>query len=247
MSYAQQTTRAERNYIREGNKLYSDSMYMEAVKAYNKALEDNPTSITAKYNKALSEIQINFSDNEAYTAEEREAALKSAESVMQSISMSKDNPDFAAKANYCLGNVAFNQQQYQQAVDYYKNSLRINPNSESARRNLRIAQKKLQNNNSSESKNDNKNSEDNKQDNQKQKEKQNNQQQENRQNQQQNKQNQQNQQQPPQNDEIKESTADQILKRGEAKEKELRSRAIGNSIGNGVNPDAKGGRSRKNW
>ena len=52
--------------------------------------------------------------------------------------------NLAERASYDLGNIAFNGQQYQQAIDHYKNALRKNPDNDKARQNLRLAQKKLE-------------------------------------------------------------------------------------------------------
>ena len=45
-SYAQKT---EREYLRSGNKLYNDSLYVDAEVDYRKALEQNPQSADAMY------------------------------------------------------------------------------------------------------------------------------------------------------------------------------------------------------
>ena len=60
-------------------------------------------------------------------------------------SQAKEKPGLASKANYNLGNLEFNVKDYKKAIEYYKQALRIDPNDNSARKNLRIAQKQLQN------------------------------------------------------------------------------------------------------
>ena len=47
MAYSQKT---EREYLRSGNKLYNDSLFVKAEVDYRKALEINPQSATAMYN-----------------------------------------------------------------------------------------------------------------------------------------------------------------------------------------------------
>ena len=47
MAYAQKT---EREYLRSGNKLYNDSLFIKAEVDYRKALEVNPQSSVAMYN-----------------------------------------------------------------------------------------------------------------------------------------------------------------------------------------------------
>ncbi len=241
--YSQNSTRKERNFIVKGNELYKDSLYSEAIGAYNNALRENPSSSCALFNKALSEMQIAFGISDESKKEYKDSLLNSSVQSMNQISTRyKETPELAAKANYAMGNVAFNSQDYKGAIDMYKQALRINPNYENARKNLRIAQKKLAENQQNQGGGDNnqeKQKEENKQEDNKQENKQNNQPQ------QQNKDNQ--QQQPQQQNDIKETAADQILKRGEAKEKELRARVLGSGMGNEAEQNNRGGRSRKNW
>ena len=45
-----ESTRKERNYITEGNKLYNDGRYRAAIQKYQEALKINPTSAVARYN-----------------------------------------------------------------------------------------------------------------------------------------------------------------------------------------------------
>lgn len=51
------STRKERNYIRQGNSLYNEKRFSEAEVAYRKALEENAASETAMYNLATSLIR----------------------------------------------------------------------------------------------------------------------------------------------------------------------------------------------
>ena len=52
------------------------------------------------------------------------------------------------KSFYDLGRLAYDTEDYQSSVDFFKESLRINPADDQARKNLRMAQKKLQENQS---------------------------------------------------------------------------------------------------
>lgn len=112
--------------------------------------------------------------------------------------------NIAGRANYDLGNLAYRQQQYEQAIELYKNALRNNPNDENARHNLRLAQLKLKQNKNN--KNDKKNNQDkNKDKNKDKKQKQN-------QNQNKNNDKNQNQQQKPQNGGMSKQNMEQILR-----------------------------------
>ena len=130
----------------------------------------------------------------------------------------------------------FNMEQYQKAIDYYKQSLRIDPNDDNARRNLRIAQKKLQQ--------QNKDKDQQKQDQQDQQDQKDKQDQKDQQKQQQQQQQPQEQKQQPQEQKINEQTAQRILQAMDSKENQTRAR---------VNRAAKGekgvgnGQARKRW
>ena len=149
-------------------------------------------------------------------------------------------PRLASMANYNLGNVAFNSEDYSKALGYYKQALRLNPNDDKARRNLRITQLKIQDQ-------DNQDQDKDKEEDQKDKEQNQDQQQNQNQNQDQNqdKQDQQNnQQQQPKPQDINQQTADQILKAMENKENQTRAR-----VATGNQGDKSKGRNRnnKNW
>ena len=75
-------------------------------------------------------------------------------------SLARTKPGLAAKANFNLGNLEFNAKDYQKAVDYYKQALRIDPSDDKARKNLRIAQKNLQKKNQDQNKDNNQENQD---------------------------------------------------------------------------------------
>lgn len=182
------TTRDERNLIREGNKSYSKKNYVDAEVKYRQAIAANADSEIGQYNLALALIrQAGPDDNPQNPA----STTHQADSILRNlVSISKNRP-LLSKAFYNLGNIAFNSQQYEQSIEMYKNTLRINPNDDEARDNLRLAQKMIQNQ-------DQNQEEDNKQD-QKQEQQEQQQQQQDNQEQQQDNQNQ-NQNQEQKND-----------------------------------------------
>ena len=209
--YSQQSTRKERNYIIEGNNFYNNKQYKNAIDSYNLALAENPSSQQALYNRALAMINLG-SDANLKDEKQREQYMQEGIASMESISkLSVANPDLSSKANYNLGNVAFNTQDYKSAIEFYKQSLRLNPKFEEARRNLRIAQKKLSEQNGG--------GQDNKEDEQQQE------QEENKENEQQQQQPQQPQQPEQQQQEgMSNQTAEQILNAIENKEQNTRQR-----------------------
>ena len=239
--YAQsESTRKERNYISEGNKLYNDGRYRAAYLKYQQALKENPSSAVARYNLGLSQIRLG--SNPSDTTQAAKDMLANGAKAMEQVSqMGREKPMLASRANYNLGNIAFNSEDYSNALNYYKQSLRLNPDDEAARRNLRITQLKLQNQNQDQ------NQDQNKDQNQDQNQDQNKDQQQNQdknqdQNKDQNKdQNQQQQQNQP---DINQQTADQILKAMDNKENQTRARV---TTGNQGDKSTDRNRSRKNW
>ena len=138
-----QSTRAERRHINTGNRLYEQNKFVDAQREYQAALKANSSSAVATYNLGLSQLrQIkNLKDTTSKNSPLRKEAVSNLSAVAN---MAASKPGLAAKANYNLGNMEFNSENYKGAIDYYKQSLRIDPSDERARKNLRIAQKKLQ-------------------------------------------------------------------------------------------------------
>lgn len=232
------STKKERNNITKGNKLYEEGKYKEALKRYQEALNENPSSIVAKYNLGLSEIRIGSNPND--TSETAKNMLASGVKNMEQVAnLGKKRPDLAAYANYNLGNVSFNSQDFKKAVDYYKKSLRLNPADEKARRNLRIAQLKLQNQDQDQDQQEQEqeNQDQDKDQNQDQQEQNQDQQQDQNQNQDQD----QDQQQSQNN--LNEQTAEQILNAMENKENQTRAKMAGQN----AEQARQRGRNRRNW
>lgn len=229
---AQKTTRKERNHISAGNELYNKGKYFEASKEYQQALAINPSSPEARYNIGLTLIRLSAKEgsNEEETAKVRRQAQETLQAVA---SLGGEKAGLASKANYNLGNLAFNSQDYKNALELYKQALRLNPDDEAARRNLRITQKKLQQQNK-----DNKDQQNQNKENQEQKNK--DQQKQNQQNQPQNQD--QEKQKQPQQERINPQTANSVLKAMENKENQTRAR-----IGTGKGDKSTDRPKRKNW
>lgn len=235
-----ESTRKERNYITEGNKLYNDGRYRAAIQKYQEALKINPSSAVARYNLGLSQIRLGSNPSDTTTTAKE--MLESGKKAMQDVAaLGGLKQDLAARANYNLGNVAFNAEDYSSALGFYKQALRLNPKDDSARRNLRITQLKLQNQNQDQNQDQNKDQ--NKDQNQDQNKDQNkDQKQDQNQDQNQDKQDQNKDRQKQQPD-INQQTADQILKAMENKENQTRARVTGQQGDKSTGKN----RSRKNW
>ncbi len=132
------STKAERNLIREGNEIYNDSNYHAALENYEKAIALNAASQYALYNKAVTLTEL-VSDNNKGTPNDPRVQ---ADSIFEQITDYNSNHLLSEYASYNRGNMAFNDQNYGHAIEMYKDALRINPENRKARQNLLLAIKK---------------------------------------------------------------------------------------------------------
>lgn len=228
------TTRQERRLINKGNELYKSKKYQEAAKAYEEALQVNANSDEARYNLGLA--QIRQVSNPADTTAATKAMVEKARTNFTTVSArAKEKPGLAAKANYNMGNMEFNAKQFDKAIDYYKQSLRIDADDDRTRMNLRIAQLNLKKDQNKDNQDQNKNQDQDKKD-------QNKDQNKDQQNQPQ-QQDQQNQQQKQQK-EMSQQAASQILQAIDNKESATRARV--NKARKGEK-SAAAGRNNRRW
>lgn len=121
--------KSERDYMRNGNKLYNDSLFVKAEVDYRKALELNPKSTDAMYNLGNALLM----QNKAKEAMEQFDAVTRIE---------KDKGKLA-RAYHNMGVILQSSKQYPQCIEAYKQSLRNNPHDDETRYNLALAQKML--------------------------------------------------------------------------------------------------------
>lgn len=185
-AFAQKT---ERDYLRSGNKLYNDSLFIKAEVDYRKALEINPKSTDAMFNLGNSLLM--------------QQKAKEAMEQFESASKVEKDRDKLAQIYHNMGVILQSSKQYPQCIEAYKESLRNNPKDDETRYNLALAQKLLKDQQQNQDKN-----QDQKQDQKDDKKDQNKNQQEQDKKDQQN----QNQQQQQQNkDEMSKENAQQLL------------------------------------
>ena len=185
--------KAERDYIRKGNRFFKDSVYVDAEVNYRKALEVNPKSTVSMFNLGNTLTQQN----------------KLQEAMEQYVGATKIEKDKSnlAQIYHNMGVIFHSQKDYAKAVEAYKESLRNNPKDDETRYNLALAQKLLKDQQQNQQ-NQDQNQDQNKDDQQKQQD-----------NKDQNKQNDQNkdkqQQQPPKSEkndnEMSKENAEQLL------------------------------------
>ena len=121
--------KTDRDYLRSGNKLYNDSLFIKAEVDYRKALEINPKSTDAMFNLA----------NVLLMQQKAQEAMEQYESVSK---IEKDKEKLA-QIYHNMGVILQSSKQLPQCIEAYKESLRNNPKDDETRYNLALAQKQL--------------------------------------------------------------------------------------------------------
>jgi len=131
--------KAEREHIREGNKLYDKDKYTEAEIEYRKSIEVNPRSIEGAYDlgNALYKQQ-------KYPEAVEQYSLIASQSE-RLLTESAANVKRVAHVFHNLGNISMQNNDYAKSIEAYKQSLRLNPSDNETRYNLALAQKLLEN------------------------------------------------------------------------------------------------------
>jgi len=116
------------NKTSQGNKLYAQGKYEQALQKYLDAQIDHPDSEVLHFNIG----NILFKQQKYQQAEEE----------YRKASESKDRL-IQAKAHYNLGNCKFRQNDFASAAQQYQKALTLDPNDQDAKFNLELAKKKL--------------------------------------------------------------------------------------------------------
>jgi len=111
--------------ILKGNKLYEEKKYKEASQEYEKALQKNPNNLPGIFNLG----------NSLYQQGQLDASRK----VLAAAAKTANNKDAKGQANYNIGNTYMQEKKWEDAVDYYKQALRNNPQDADAKYNLSYA------------------------------------------------------------------------------------------------------------
>ena len=125
--HAQQET--DRDYLRSGNKLYNDSLFIKAEVDYRKALDINPKSTDAIFNLGNALLM--------------QQKVKEAMEQYESVSKVEKDKSKLAEIYHNMGVILQSAKQYPQCIEAYKESLRNNPKDNETRYNLALAQKML--------------------------------------------------------------------------------------------------------
>lgn len=121
--------KAERDYLRKGNRQYHDSAFVDAEINYRKAIEANPTSAMSRYNLGGALL---YQNKPQEALKEYEAASKM-----------EHNKDNLASVYHNTGVIFQAAKDYKRAIEAYKESLRNNPKDHETRYNLALCQKML--------------------------------------------------------------------------------------------------------
>lgn len=124
--------------VREGNRLYADGQYTEAINKYNEALVDQPTALEPKFNKA----------NGYYRLDDLGEAID----LYREVAAASKDMTLVAKAKYNLGNCLFQRgtkqrdsdlqkalEDMETSITYWRGVLDIEPDNEKAARNIEVA------------------------------------------------------------------------------------------------------------
>lgn len=210
--------KAERDYIRKGNRFFNDSIFENAEVNYRKALEINPKSTISMYN--LGNV-----------LSQRKKAKEALEQYVSAAKIEKDKSKLAS-IYHNMGVIFQSEKDYPKAVDAYKMSLRNNPKDDETRYNLALVQKLLKD----QQQNQDQNQDQNKDEQQKQQDKKDQEQKQNDQ--------QKNKQQPPKpekkENEMSKENAEQLLNSVMQDEKDIQDKLKKQKV-------IQGGRLEKDW
>lgn len=194
---------AQKADLRRGNRQFRKEKYAEADISYRKGLMQDTTSVAAHYNLA----------NNLYRQENFDEAARQ----MEAVQLTAGEAPFAADYYYNCGDIAIARQDWQTAVNMFKESLRRNPSDLCAKENYLYARNKLQ---EQQNQNQDQNQQQNQEDQQQQQQQQEDQQQEQDQNKDQDKDQQQQPQPQPQQEQLSPQQAQQLLQAIQEKEKQ---------------------------
>jgi len=119
----------ENRFIRRGNSAFEKSDFQQAEIEFRKALERNNNSEKGEFNLG----------GALYKQENFEEAARK----FGALSNQATDAQIRSEALYNLGNSFMNLQQYEAAIEAFKNSLRLNPNDFNSKYNLEYAMNQL--------------------------------------------------------------------------------------------------------
>lgn len=113
--------------VHQGNRAYSRSDWKKAEQNYRKALEINPKNARAMFNLG-----------DTYLSQQND---KDALDWYTKATKTETDKKVKAMAYHNIGYIHHKQKKYDEAIEAYKQALRLNPNDDDTRYNLTLAQK----------------------------------------------------------------------------------------------------------
>lgn len=129
-AYSTVSAQPENKFIRRGNDAFEKGDFKKAEIDYRKALEKNIKSTKGTYNLGGAIYQ--------------QESFEDAANLYGSLAESNISAEEKAKSFHNLGNSQMNMQQFDAAIESYKNALRNNPGDMETKYNLEYAKKMLQ-------------------------------------------------------------------------------------------------------
>lgn len=121
----------ERHLVRKGNRQYERAKYDESIDNYSRALQKDPNCFEAKFNTANVQMQ-----KELY---------EKAEQTLRKLAQDSTRTELErGDVSYNLGNALFAQQKLEEALDCYRNAMRMNPDDVDAKHNYALTKLLLQ-------------------------------------------------------------------------------------------------------
>ena len=115
--------------IEKGGTLYEDKKYDEAIKSFIDAQIESPENPKLKYNVA----------NAHYKMKNYEEAAKN----YQDVAATAQDIQLEEKSIYNIGNCMYRQGKLEEAVEYYKKALELDPNDQDAKYNLEFVREEI--------------------------------------------------------------------------------------------------------
>lgn len=120
---------SDRQYIREGNRKFQAGNYLKAEVDYRKALEKNSRNPQAEFNLGNA-LLAQQKDSAAIVAYEQAAKIET-------------NPRRKAMSYHNIGVICQGHRLFGEAIEAYKNALRLNPKDDETRYNLELCKRQL--------------------------------------------------------------------------------------------------------
>ena len=120
----------ERRLVRKGNKQYERGDFDTSLDNYARALQNDPNCFEAKFNTANGQF--------------RKELIDKSEQTLRKLAQDSTRTDIErSEVAYNLGNTLFVQQRWEEALDCYRNAMRLNPDDKEAKFNYALTKELL--------------------------------------------------------------------------------------------------------